>query len=127
MMNTRVIEVPVTILGEDVEVELDSDKVFSIDSLTLFHVQSPCDMANQPIVTFYRKVPVIDGCSVDEFCYYFGSTCDDIFLPPGEYMIDVEVEGAKYTPDGQFGIVFAFEEVSRDYTLATQLNALGGC
>lgn len=126
-MNTRTVEIPVTILDENVEVELDTEQIFHVDNLTLFHVQAPCEMANQPIVTFYRRVPVIAGCSVETFCYCFGSTCDEMFLPPGDYNIEVEVEGAKYTPNGTFDVTFAFEEVDRDYTLATQLNALGGC
>ena len=41
--------------------------------------------------------------------------------------MSVEVEGAKYTPNGTYEMTMAFEEVDQVYTLATKLNALGGC
>ena len=119
-MKTKVIEIPITVYGDDASVDYNEDETIVVKELTLVHIQTP-------EVTFYRKVPVIEGCSVDTFCYCFGATCDEIYLPPGEYEMSVEVEGAKYTPNGTYEMTMAFEEVDQAYTLATKLNALGGC
>lgn len=126
-MKTKVIEIPLTVYGDEASADYDSDETVVVQALTLVHIQTPEKMMNNPLVTFYRKVPVIEGCSVDTFCYRFGATCDEIYLPPGEYEVDIEIEGAKYTPNGTYEMTMAFEEVDPVYTLATQLNALGGC
>lgn len=126
-MKTEVIEIPVTVYGDEAQVDYDENKTITVSALTLVHIQTPEEMMNNPIVTFYRKIPVIDGCSVESFCYCFGQTCDEIYLPPGEYEMCIEVEGAKYSPNGTYQMLMAFEEVDNLYTLATKLNALGDC
>ena len=126
-MKTKVIEIPITVYGDEASVNYNEDETIVVSDLTLVHIQTPEEMMNNPLVTFYRKVPVIEGCSVETFCYCFGATCDEIYLPPGEYEMSVEIEGAKYTPNGSYEMTMAFEEVDQAYTLATQLNALGGC
>lgn len=126
-MKTKVIEIPITVYGDDASADYNEDETIVVSDLTLVHIQTPEEMMNNPLVTFYRKVPVIEGCSVDTFCYCFGATCDEIYLPPGEYEMSVEIEGAKYTPNGTYEMTMAFEEVDQTYTLATKLNALGGC
>lgn len=126
-MKTKVIEIPITVYGDEASVDYNEDETIVVSDLTLVHIQTPEEMMNNPLVTFYRKVPVIEGCSVETFCYCFGATCDEIYLPPGEYEMSVEIEGAKYTPNGTYEMTMAFEEVDQAYTLATQLNALGGC
>lgn len=126
-MKMKLLEIPITIYGDNAEVVYDGENNISVPALTLVHIQTPEEMMNNPIVTFYRKVPVIEGCSVDEFCYEFGSTCDEIFLPPGEYEMSIEVEGAHYSPNGTYNMVLAFEEIDASYQMAVQLNALGGC
>lgn len=126
-MKTKVLEVPITIYGDEAMVELEEDLSFDIQNMTLVHIQTPEEMMNNPILTFYRKVPVVEGCSVDTFCYCFGATCDEIYLPPGEYDVCIEVEGAKFTPNGTYTMTVALEEIDAAYSLATQLNSLGGC
>ena len=126
-MKTKVIEIPITVYGNNASADYNEDETIVISDLTLVHIQTPEEMMNNPLVTFYRKVPVIEGCSVDTFCYCFGATCDEIYLPPVEHQMSVEVEGAKYTPNGTYEMTMAFEEVDQAYMLATKLNALGGC
>lgn len=126
-MKTKVIEIPITVYGNEASVDYNEDETIVVSELTLVHIQTPEEMMNNPIVTFYRKVPVIEGCAVETFCYCFGATCDEIYLPPGEYEMVVEIDGAKYTPNGTYEMTMAFEEIDQAYVLATKLNALGGC
>lgn len=114
----------VGISGQELSTVTDNELSFSVDDLTLLHVRSDDGIMFPITVNVYRKVPLVKGCSVDTICSFYGSTCDTIFLPPGEYEYEFCDEGsAKYTPDGIFDISLILEPVSSQFALAQQLNA----
>lgn len=116
------ISVQVGILDREFEVVTPDEITFTTDELTLMHVNTG-ELPFSPVVTVYRKVQMVKGCSMKFLCTTYGETCDSLFLPPGMYEVEIcDDNGAKYTPDGIYDISLVLEPISSTYALAEQLN-----
>lgn len=117
--------IQVGVLGREFSVITPEDELaISVSELTLVHIRAEESLTFAPVFTFYRQVPLIDGCSIEKFCSCYGATCDIIYLPPGDYQYEVcDDNGAKYSPDGIFDISVVFEPVSKEFAMAERLNA----
>jgi len=118
-------QIQVGIQGDYFEVMDPNDELmFSVDELTLVHVKTEDEFVFPVKAVFYRKVPLIEGCSVDEFCSCYGETCDTLYIPPGKYEVEIcDDQSAKYAPDGIYNVSIVLEPVSATFALAEQLNA----
>lgn len=117
-------QIQVGIQGDYFEVMDPNDELtFSVDELTLVHVKTEDEFVFPVKAVFYRKVPLIEGCSVDEFCSCYGETCDTLYIPPGKYEVEIcDDQSAKYAPDGIYNVSIVLEPVSATFALAEQLN-----
>lgn len=119
----RASEVVVQATIQDYEFSVTPEEIIiAVDELTLAHVCS--DELPYPVsFTFHRLVPLQKGCTVEKLCSDHGSTCDRIYLPPGEYEVEIcDDGGAKFTPDGVYPISLVLEPVTAAHTIAEQLN-----
>ena len=118
-------QIQVGIQGDYFEVmDPNEELTFSVDELTLVHVRTEDEFVFPVKAVFYRKVPLIEGCSVDEFCSCYGETCDTLYIPPGKYEVEIcDDQSAKYAPDGIYNVSIVLEPVSATFALAEQLNA----
>lgn len=126
MAGAREIPIQVGIFDRSFDVVSPTGDIeFSTDELTLLHINTG-ELTFSPMVIVHRKVPMVNGCSMKYLCTVYGETCDTMFLPPGEYEIELcDDNGAKYSPDGIFDMSLILEPVSNTYALAEQLNC--GC
>lgn len=125
MANAIEIPIQVGVLDSGFEVITPEEITFTIDELTLLHINTG-DMPFSPVATVYRKVQMVKGCSMQFLCTMYGETCSNLFLPPGIYEVEIcDDNGAKYTPNGIYDISLVLEPVSNTYALAEQLNS--GC
>lgn len=117
--------IQVGVMDNEFSVVTPEDRLsFAVTELTLVHIRAEDSLPFPPRVIFYRKVPLIAGCSVEKFCSCYGETCDTIYLPPGEYEFEMcDDHGAKYAPNGIFDVSMVLEPVSKEFALAEQLNA----
>lgn len=118
-------QIQIGIFDDQFEVmDPDDELTFSVEELTLVHVRTEDEFVFPVNAVIYRKVPLIEGCSVDEFCTCYGETCDTLYIPPGKYEIELcDDNSAKYAPDGVYNVSIILEPVSASFALAEQLNA----
>lgn len=118
--------IQVGVADKDFSVITPEDELtLNVDELTLVHINVEETLTFNPLFIFYRKVPLIEGCSINKYCSCYGETCDSIYLPPGEYEYEIcDNGGSKYSPDGIFDISIIVEPISKEFALAEQLNAL---
>lgn len=96
----------------------------SVSKLVQLHIDADCGLLGDPEVNIYRTIKLQDGCEMDDHCYFYGSTCDTLVLPSGEYELEVCLGVAeRYQPDGTFNINFIFEELTPEHVTALQLNS----
>lgn len=128
MGKAREVEIQFGVAGKEFEViSPDCDnRTLSIGNLSLVHIFADEVIGFPMSVRFYRMIPMIDGCSMEKYCTCYGETCDNIWLPPGDYEYDLcDMLASKYIPDGIYTVTLVIEEPSSDFVMAEQLNS--GC
>lgn len=126
MGKAREVEIQVGVYENEFSIvnPTEDELELKIEKLSLVHVFSTEDNNFPMRVIFYRKIPMVDGCSITSRCVCYGETCESIYLPPGDYEYTICDDGAaKYLPDEVFTISLVIEEPSHDFVLAEQLNA----
>lgn len=115
--------------GEPLEIEPVNIDIKQL-SLVLIDYDGDCidKITWSPEVVFNRTIDILEHCSLNEHCYEFGSTCDEIYLPPGRYtayMCTIDNKYLLQAGDMRAEINLIIEPISADYATAAQLNKDG--